>query len=303
MLSVLTRAGILLAIIFLGCGLRRINFFDEHALPILSKLVLNVTLPCAVITNFSSMELHASMLWLFLIGFAVCGLFVLTGYLSNLHRSTDEKIMCMINYAGFNIGCFVMPFISSFLGSAAVISVCMFDVGNALWCVGLTNAICAALQDGTRPDPKYLLKKLGKSFSTMVYVAMMLLGLLHIRLPQLVLDFAATVAPANTPLAMFMIGVGMNLNFRREHLRWIGRAFSIRFSIAIVLSVLLYLALPFDAEINLGISLALLGPISSVTPAYTLERGGDAGLAASWNTFTILVSMVLLTTVMMFTTA
>lgn len=303
MLTILTRALLLVAIIFLGYGLRRINFFDEHAFPVLSKLILNVTLPCAVITSFSSMELHPSLLTLFLIGFAVCGLLVLTGYLSMYRRSTDEKVMCMINYAGFNIGCFVMPFISSFLGPASIVSVCMFDVGNAMWCVGITNAVCASLQNGSRIDPKFLIKRIAKTFSTMVYIVMMILGLLHIRLPQIVLDFAATIAPANTFLAMFMLGLGMNLNFRREHFRWIGRAFVTRFSITALLSLLLYNILPFEADLRLGLALVLLGPVSSAAPAFTHERGCDVGLAAAWNTLTILTSMVLLTTVMLFTAA
>lgn len=303
MLSILTRALLLVTIIFLGYGLRRIHFFDEHAFPVLSKLILNVTLPCAVITNFSSMELEVSMLSLFLIGFAACGLLVLSGYLSALRRSTNDKVMCMINYAGFNIGCFVMPFISSFLGPAAIVSVCMFDVGNAIWCVGITNAVCASMQNGGRIDPRYLLKRVTKSFSTMVYVVMMILGLLHIRLPGVVLEFASIVAPANTALAMFMLGLGMNLNFRREHFRWIGRAFITRFGITALLAVLLYLVLPFEQELRLGLALVLLGPVSSAAPAFTHERGCDYGLAASWNTLSILTSITLMTGVMLFTAA
>ena len=95
----------------------------------------------------------------------------------------------------------------------------------------------------------------------------------------------------------------MNLNFRREHFRWIGRAFITRFGITALLAVLLYLVLPFGQELRLGLALVLLGPISSAAPAFTHERGCDYGLAASWNTLSILTSITLMTGVMLFTAA
>lgn len=299
MLSVLIRAGMLLAIIFLGYGLRRINFFDEHALPVVSKIVLNITLPCAVITNFAAIELQPSLILLFVIGFLTCGLFVFVGYLKNLRGTANEKTMDMLNYAGFNIGCFATPFISSFLGPASVVSVCMFDVGNAMWCVGITNALCISLQNGSRIRLGFLAKRLLKSISTMVYITMMVLGLLHIRLPQTVLDFAALIAPCNTVLAMFMLGLGMNLNFRREHFRWIGHAFLFRYGIAVTLAFAFYFLMPFAREIRLGLSLAVLSPISVAAAAFTHERGCDVGLAASWNTLSIFSSMLAMTSVIL----
>lgn len=301
MLAVLTRAGLLIAIIFLGYGLRRVRFFDEHAFPVLSKLVLNVTLPCAIIKNFSAIALDPSMLSLFFIGFAVCGLFVLVGFAASLHQGTDAKVMSMLNYAGFNIGCFAMPYVSSFLGASAVVSVCMFDVGNSLWCVGITNALCICLQQGGKLDLSVVGKRLLRSVSTITYVVMMILGVLHLRLPAIALEFVDIVAPANTPLAMFMLGLGMNLSFRREHFRWIGRAFVFRFGFAMLVSMLMYLLLPFAADVRLGLSLAVLAPVASSAPVFTHDRGCDVGLAASWNTLTIFCSMLLMTVVILFT--
>ena len=51
--EIILKAGCYIAIIVMGFLLRRIGFFDEHTFPVLSKLVIKVTLPAAVISNFT----------------------------------------------------------------------------------------------------------------------------------------------------------------------------------------------------------------------------------------------------------
>ena len=53
MTDVLTKAGVLLAIIVLAYALKRIGVFQTADYQILSKLVFRLSLPCAVITAFS----------------------------------------------------------------------------------------------------------------------------------------------------------------------------------------------------------------------------------------------------------
>ena len=137
------------------------------------------------------------------------------------------------------------------------------------------------------------------SVTTITYLAMLLLATLNLRLPGPVLEFAGLVGSANSFLAMFMLGLGMNLKIRRAQLRWIGKAFVLRFGISALLAAAFYFLLPFEHEIRLGAALAVFAPISSISAAYTGERGGDVGLASSWNTITILSSLVCMTVVLL----
>ena len=100
---------------------------------------------------------------------------------------------------------------------------------------------------------------------------------------------------------MLMIGIGMNLNIPKAKLKWLLKAAGIRFGFAILLGALLFFVLPFSTEVRLGIFLAILAPVSSLNPAFTREWGGDYELASSWNTVTILTSLVLMTVVMLLT--
>ena len=51
MLNILIKAGSYVAIILLGILLRRIGFFKESDFSVLSKIVIKVTLPAALIVN------------------------------------------------------------------------------------------------------------------------------------------------------------------------------------------------------------------------------------------------------------
>ena len=64
MQNVLIRAGSYVAIIILGFVLRQIGFFKESDFSVLSKIVVRITLPAALIVNAASRELTPQLLTL-----------------------------------------------------------------------------------------------------------------------------------------------------------------------------------------------------------------------------------------------
>lgn len=68
MASVLLTASSFVLIIFFGFFLRRAGFFGPQDHQLLSKLVMNVTLPAAVIRNFAALDLTPSLLFLAVLG-------------------------------------------------------------------------------------------------------------------------------------------------------------------------------------------------------------------------------------------
>ena len=69
MQDLLIRAGCFVAIIILGIVLRRIGFFKENAFEVLSKVVIKITLPAAIVKSFSGTAFDSSMLVLIALGF------------------------------------------------------------------------------------------------------------------------------------------------------------------------------------------------------------------------------------------
>ena len=62
MTEILMKAGSFVAIIIMGYMLRRKGFFKEEDFYVLSRIVLKITLPAAIVTNFTGIDLKPSML-------------------------------------------------------------------------------------------------------------------------------------------------------------------------------------------------------------------------------------------------
>ena len=89
MQDLLIRAGCFVAIIVLGLVLRRIGFFKENAFEVLSKIVLKITLPAAIIKNFAGADMDVSLLSLALLGFGGGLIYMVVGYLMHLYHISD----------------------------------------------------------------------------------------------------------------------------------------------------------------------------------------------------------------------
>ena len=147
MLDILMRAGSFIAIIVMGYLLKRIGFFKQEDFTVLSKIVIKITLPCAIITSFAGKTIDPALLSLTFIAIG-CGItYIVIGYLINRNHSREQRSFEMLNLPGYNIGTFVIPFAQSFLGALGVITVSLFDTGNAVICLGGAFSIAAMVKD------------------------------------------------------------------------------------------------------------------------------------------------------------
>lgn len=114
--AVLIKAFAFVAIIAIGYGLKRIVFFHAQDFYLLSKINLKLTLPAAIIANFSKISMDVSMLIVCVIGIGCNAATMLVGYLISLGKDKSEKAFDMLNMSGYNIGSFTTPFVQNFLG-------------------------------------------------------------------------------------------------------------------------------------------------------------------------------------------
>ncbi|MEG1789712.1 MAG: AEC family transporter [Oscillospiraceae bacterium] len=293
--EILIKALSLFMLVVLGAGLRRAGVLHERDFHTVSALVLNVTLPCVILVNLNGFLFEARMLQIILIGFVCAGLLTLGGYLSGRKKGREHAAFCLLNYTGYNVGCFALPFVQSFLGPAAVLTACLFDIGNALFATGGSYAIaCVVKGEGGGQLVRAFLKKLLTSVPILSYILMLTLSLLRLRLPDVVLDLAGLAASANTFLAMLLLGLGLKLNFTRENLGFILKSSLFRYIAAAVFCLLVRYALPLDEAARQVLILLLLAPVSLSSIAYTGKIGGDIALSGAWISSTILVSFVLM---------
>ena len=291
MLNILLKASGYIVVIILGIILRRVGFFKESDFSTLSKLVLRVTLPAALIAGSTNREMDPRLLVIALLGFG-CGIvYIAAGWLFGRNRGKEQQAFDIVNLSGYNIGTFIVPFTQSFLGATGMMVTSIFDVGNAFIALGVSYGVAAAVKDGSSFDLKRVLKALAASLPFWAHISILLLNLLHITVPAPILDCAQIIGSANPFLAMLTIGVGFQLALDRTQIGKIARLLAIRFGIAAILALGFWFLLPFDETIRIALMLLAVCPLPSVVPVFTGEIESDVGLSCSLCSLTIVISI------------
>ena len=95
--QVLTKALAFVAVIALGYFLKKRGFFKPHDYELIAKIVLNITLPCAVITSFASFKMDYTLFILTLIGFCGNLLMIAWGFILTRYQTNAAKIFYVFN--------------------------------------------------------------------------------------------------------------------------------------------------------------------------------------------------------------
>lgn len=281
-------AGTILA----GYVLKRAGVLRGEDAQVLSRIILNLTLPAALITSFQSFRWDTSFLSLIALAVA-CNLLLLALSL-RLTRGKPLPVRALyaLNLPSYNIGTFVLPFAQSFLPAQALIGVSMFDAGNCPINSGVSYAVVSALGSGQRVHLGFVADKLRRSVPFIVYLAMMLMGICSLRLPEPVYQITGWVGAANSPLAMLMIGLLFEARVEREDRRQVAWILLLRYGCNLVLAALVWL-LPLSLLIRQVAVLSLLAPIPSIAMVYCEACGCKPSLYGVLNSLCIAISLCL----------
>jgi len=296
MADILIKAGSFVAIIILGYVLRRAGYFKEEDFHVLSKIVLKITLPAAIISNFAGAVVQPSLLVLCFLGLGGGILMIFLALILTAGKDSQERAFHILNMSGYNIGNFSMPFAQGFLGPVGVVTTSLFDLGNAVICLGGSYSLASMAAEGKKKfSIMPIIKTLFKSLPFDVYLFMTVLSLLHWNLPKPILSFSEIIGNANAFMAMLMIGVGFKLSGDKSQIGKITKIIVIRYGVSIVLSLVFFYFLPFSLEYRQALAILVFSPIASAAPAFTAEMKGDFGLASAVNSVSIIISIVLMT--------
>ena len=297
--EIIIKAGSLVFIIFLGFILRRKQLLQKEDCSTLMMLIMNVTLPAAVIASFQNYKRDMSLIFVALIAIGMNSLMSLTGYVSAGCRDKREQAFGVINYSGYNVGAFAMPYLQNFLGETGIIAACIFDSGNAIMCSGMVYVIASGILEGRgKWGLKNLVRKLVTVIPFDVYVAMMLLYFADVHLPGMVYQTAGYVGTANTFLAMLVIGASIKVELNDSNNLQAGKIVKnlvVRYTFAAVISGFIYYLLPFELMVRQVLVIIAFAPVSSITVINTAKCGLDEERAGIVNSVSILISLIFIT--------
>lgn len=300
MVEVLGKALSFILLIVLGYQLKKKGLFSPHDYQLVGKIVLNITLPGAVITSFAHFQMDHSLLLAVGIGLVGNVLMMLLALLLTRRDTPSAKMFYIFSLAGYNIGCFTMPFVQAFMTPFAVIAICMFDVGNSIMCTGMTYALtasCVGYADGRRD--KFSVKNIGgkllHSTPFVVYITMLVLALLDLHLPQPVYILTQIMGAANPFLSMLMIGMMFEISMDKQALAYVKELFAVRYLVAGAAAACFLYFTPFAREVNYVIALGFLAPCTIIGPLFIERLGGNVALASFFNSLSIVASVLIFT--------
>ena len=282
-------------LIVLGYALKRAGFFGREDYRLMSRIMINITLPCTIVRAFSGFSRDPQMFLIVGISFVCSMLPPILMYLATPGVDTRLRAYRMINIGGYNIGCFSLPLIEAFFGGTGVVAACMFDVGNAVMMTGGAYALTSTLlKTGgeTRESARDILMKFLRSAPFDTYLIVFLLMALNVQLPEAVYTLAQPAANANAFIAMLMIGMMFEPAGDRAKLTEAARELAVRYAIAAVFALACYFLTPFSLIIRQTLVVLCFAPLSSLAPIYTDRCRSDTALASFTNSVSIAVSLV-----------
>ena len=284
-------------VIMLGYLLKRAGFFgkDDHRL--MSKIMVNITLPCTIIQAFDGFERDTKMFIIVGIGFICAFMPILLMYLTTGRVEKRLRAYRMLNIGGYNIGCFSLPLVQAFFGNTGVVAACMFDTGIAIMLTGGAYAMTSTLlRTGgeERESVGDVLLKFVKSLPFDAYMMMILLAALGVKIPSVVFTLTRPAGQANAFVAMLMIGMMFEPAGDRALLRETARELVWRYLFAAASAALVFFCTPFELVVRQTLCIVCFAPLSSLAPIYTDRCHSDTALASFTNSVSIAVSLIVM---------
>jgi len=284
--------------VLLGYCLKKVGFFGAFDYQIMAKTAINITLPCAVIASFASMELDMKLLGVTAAAF-ILNVCVLAYGLLTSRGIRDKKLRCLDLFCvtGYNMGNFLIPFAQQFMGSAGVAVTALFDAGNSPMCTGghyivITTAVNI---DGKKTTWRDIGKKMLSSPPFIVYIIMIVMMVLHIRIPGPAAEVAQLTGNANAFVSMFMMGLMFEFQFEKEYLQAAAFALVRKYLFGAAAALVFYYCLPFDMLVRQVMVLIAFAPIPSLASIFTENTKGNVGLCSFITSCSFIISSILIT--------
>ena len=289
-------------IIILGYICKKSSLVKKEDGTILANIIMNITLPAAIISGASNMKINISTLAIIMLGFFSNIILMIIAYIAERKNGELKQGIAMNNYAGYNIGNFGIPLISSFFQGSAMQYMCMFDMGSALMGLGGTYAYTKTRVDGNgKLDIKYLIKTILKSRAINIYMIVFVMGFLNINMPKEIIGVTSMIGSANGFLAMFLVGVVLDIKISKKQVGAVAKIIMNRYIGNSIIALIVYFLLPLPLLARQIIVIALFTPLSTISVVYSRMLDDNDIIPPIANSISIITSMgIMIALIIMF---
>ena len=288
---------IMVITIFLGWLLRRLNILQRNDAHVISKILMNITLPCVVVTNINGIELGWDILMAVIIGVLANFFFFAQTYLFSRADDPDDRVVKVFSFSSFNIGSYVIPLLTGAITPHAMAGVLAFNYGGTSFFTYGMPPVVASIAYGVKGESigRRLWNSLSRNTTLLTCIVMITLSLLKLRLPESIVGVFRSIGGANTTLAMLLIGLLLNLKLPQDERGICLKIVAVRFSCAVVCGLCIWFFAPVADDMRRALTLTVFAPIASVMPALALHCGYNGSRVAVVNSMYMVVSVISMT--------
>ena len=284
------KAGLLLTIIAAGYLLKRTHVLKTEDAKVLSRIMIYLTLPAALISGFRNFPFQTGLLLLAALALA-CNLILLgLGLLLTRGKPLEERALYGLQLSSYNIGAFVLPFVQNFMPAEGLVGASLFDAGNCPMNCGISYALVLSAASGKRISLRFVGRHLLQSPPFMTYMIMLLAQFLRIRLPDILFRLAEGISPANTILAMLMIGVLLEPAIPKTYRTQVFQILTIRYFCNAVFACVIWF-LPLSLLLKQIAILSVMAPIPSMALIYSKKCGCDDAVCGLLSSLSLIISL------------
>lgn len=295
-LTTLENSLVYLVVLAGGYALKRFRVLKKEDAGFLSALIMNVTLPAAVLKGAANASFNSSFVIIFLSAMLLNVLLLSAGFFFSKGRPGPERGLMILNVNTFNNGNFAIPFLSALVSSDAFAAMGMYDGGSALFTFGPNIALAqkAMEQGGKKVTLGDIFRKLFTTPSIWAYILMVVFSIVHWQPPALVMDVISMSGSANAFLAMLCVGILFEVQLPKSGYGLILTTLVTRYVICGLFAAGLWFFLPAPPETVRTLVVMTMAPVASCATMITIEAGCDGTMAAVINSISIVVSIIIM---------
>lgn len=291
MSAIINQMSVLFLVIAIGYTANKLKILTLDSNKLLTKLVLNIGMPCLILNSVMSGTVTASgseaVLFMLMVLVMYALMFILIIPVPWLNRSLrEDKGLSRFMIVFGNVGFMGFPVIQSIFGTGAVFYVALFNMVFTV--LSFSIGIIMISGNGKNINPKLFLNP--SLFSAIIAV---LLFAFNARTPIIIANTANVVGQLTTPCAMLIIGSSLAAIPFREVFREI-RIYPITVMRLIIVPILTWLVLRMfiTNQLMLGVLVVLSGmPTATNATMLSLEYGANEKYASTTVFVTTLLSV------------
>jgi len=297
--NIVLQSAIYLGTMLMGVLLKHKGFFRTQDRDVLSKIILNLTLPAMLVSSFNGVRLDFWFVISFLLGLLVNAVMVVCALVMGRDGSPDLRAVYAVTVAGLNLGILTLPYMQGVLPEG-VPYLCMFDVGDTIFTLGIIYAVAASLKGQQHGfHPKKFLRDLFSSVPFDAYVVMVTLSLLHISLPAPLIQAADFIGRSNGFLAMLMVGISLEFHLDHTALMDTFKILAARYAIGVVSALAIFFLLPAPLVMRQILAAAAFSAIPTVSVVYCNKLQIDSAIPGLVVPLTTLLSFLVMPAVLL----